>query len=103
AGPEGSEAITRRMTAALAHRGPDAEGIWSGSQVVLGHRRLSIIDPEPASNQPFRSADGRYVLVYNGAVYNFRELRESLAHYPFRTKGDTEVLLAAWMEWGEAC
>ncbi|MEO7080080.1 MAG: asparagine synthase (glutamine-hydrolyzing) [Flavobacteriales bacterium] len=97
------EAIVTRMTAALAHRGPDAEGLWRGSHVVLGHRRLGIIDPEPASNQPFISADGRYVLVYNGAVYNFRELRESLSHHTFRTKGDTEVLLAAWMEWGEAC
>jgi len=96
-------AVVARMTNALAHRGPDAEGGWSGSRVVLGHRRLGIIDPEPASNQPFVSADGRYVLVYNGAVYNFRELRESLSQHVFRTKGDTEVLLAAWMEWGEDC
>ena len=71
--------------------------------MVFGHRRLGIIDPEPASNQPFVSADGRYVLIYNGAVYNFRELRESLPQHTFRTKGDTEVVLAAWMEWGEAC
>ncbi len=103
AGERESEAIVSRMTAALAHRGPDAEGLWRGSHVVLGHRRLGIIDPEPASNQPFISADGRYVLVYNGAVYNFRELRESLSHRTFRTKGDTEVLLEAWVEWGEAC
>lgn len=102
-GQGGAEPVVARMTAALAHRGPDAEGLWRGSKVVLGHRRLSIIDLDPASNQPFHSADGRYVISYNGEIYNFRQLRESLPKHRFRTKSDTEVLLAAWMEWGEEC
>lgn len=95
--------VADRMTDALAHRGPDARGVWQGTKVLLGHRRLSIIDPEPGSHQPFHSADGRYVIIFNGEIYNFRELRESLPGHRFRTKGDTEVLLAAWMEWGEGC
>lgn len=101
--PESADTAVRRMTEALAHRGPDAQGVWRGSRVVLGHRRLSIIDPDPASHQPFRSADGRYVLVYNGEIYNFRELREGLTGHSFRTRSDTEVLLAAWEKWGEDC
>lgn len=92
-----------RMANALAHRGPDAQGIWQGGPVVLAHRRLGIIDPDPASNQPFRSADGRFTLAYNGEIYNFRELRNQLADHAFRTKSDTEVLLAAWEHWGEGC
>ncbi|MBZ0207520.1 MAG: asparagine synthase (glutamine-hydrolyzing) [Flavobacteriales bacterium] len=102
-GQGGAEPVVARMTAALAHRGPDAEGLWRGSKVVLGHRRLSIIDLDPASNQPFHSADRRYVISYNGEIYNFRQLRESLSQHRFRTKSDTEVLLAAWTEWGEEC
>lgn len=103
AAPGSGEAAVRRMTDALAHRGPDAQGVWQGTQVVLGHRRLSIIDPDPTSHQPFHSTDGRYVIIYNGEIYNFRELRESLSDHSFRTKSDTEVLLAAWMKWGEEC
>lgn len=92
-----------RMAQALAHRGPDAQGQWQGNGVVLAHRRLSIIDPDPASNQPFCSADGTQVIVYNGEIYNFRELRSVLKGHSFRTRSDTEVLLAAWSEWGELC
>lgn len=93
----------RSMADALAHRGPDAQGLWQGARVVLAHRRLSIIDPDPASNQPFHSADGRFVISYNGEVYNFKALRNELDGFPFRTKSDTEVLLAAWMKWGTGC
>lgn len=98
-----AEASVRRMMDAMAHRGPDAQGLHGTPQAVLGQRRLSIIDPGVGSNQPFLSTDGRFALVYNGAVYNFRELRRELGDHPFRTQGDTEVLLAAWMTWGEAC
>ena len=98
-----SIAVADRMTDALAHRGPDARGVWQGTKVLLGHRRLSIIDPEPGSHQPFHSADGRYVITFNGEIYNLRELRASLPAHQYRTKGDTEVLLAAWTKWGEAC
>ena len=91
----------RRMTAAIAHRGPDAEGHWSDeNSVVLGHRRLSILDTSEVANQPMTSACGRYVLAFNGEVYNYLELREELGDYPYRTTGDTEVVLAALRQWG---
>lgn len=95
---------TSRMTAALSHRGPDASGLWTEGQVVaLGHRRLSIIDLSEAANQPMTDASGRYVIVFNGELYNFKEVRTRLAAYPFRTHSDTEVLLAAYISWGEDC
>jgi asparagine synthase (glutamine-hydrolysing) len=90
------------MNAALAHRGPNDHGVFSENGVTLGHRRLSIIDLSTAGHQPMQSADGRYVLVFNGEIYNFRELRSQL-DYPFRSHSDTEVLLAAWHRWGPAC
>jgi asparagine synthase (glutamine-hydrolysing) len=106
------EAIVRGMNAALAHRGPDHDGIWHDDQVCLGHRRLSIIDLSPDSNQPFFSADGRYVIIYNGELYNYRELKLDLQRsvhgsgtqpYFFRTGSDTEVILAAYIRWGNKC
>jgi len=97
--------IGRRMTATLRHRGPDDEGIWVDAEagVALGHRRLSIIDPSSEGHQPMVSSSSRYVLTYNGELYNFRELREQLArhhHFRFRGSSDTEVLLAACDAWG---
>ena len=93
-----------RMCEALAHRGPDGSGVWTASGVGLGHRRLSIIDIA-GSPQPMESADGRAVIVFNGEVYNFRELRRELEQggTTFRTDGDTEVILAAWQRWGPDC
>lgn len=93
-----------RMCDALAHRGPDGAGVWTDHGVGLGHRRLSIIDLE-GSPQPMHSADGRAVIVFNGEIYNFRELRRELeqAGFAFRTAGDTEVILAAWARWGPDC
>ncbi len=93
-----------RMCEAIAHRGPDGQGIWTASGVGLGHRRLSIIDVA-GSPQPMASADGRAMLVFNGEIYNFRELREELsaAGAIFRTDGDSEVILAAWQKWGQDC
>lgn len=90
------------MNTALAHRGPDDAGIYALDGIALGHRRLSIIDLSSAGHQPMRSANGRYVLVFNGEIYNFRELRAQL-DYPFKSHTDTEVLLAAWQTWGAAC
>ncbi len=92
-----------RMTRSLAHRGPDAEGFFYADEVGLGHRRLCIIDLSEAANQPMTDVTGRYTIVYNGEVYNFGELREELAGYPFRTHCDTEVILAAYAHWGPAC
>lgn len=101
AGESGSS-LLRAMNRTLAHRGPDAEGYFEQGAVHLGHRRLSVIDIA-ASQQPMASADGRYTLVYNGELYNFRELRSELESLgrAFRTRGDTEVLLQAVEQWGE--
>lgn len=89
------------MSNAMAHRGPDAQGIWSDKMVVMGHRRLSIIDTSEAGNQPFLSHDDRLVIAFNGEIYNYLELRAELKdHHEFRTETDTEVLLAAYDRWG---
>lgn len=96
-------AIVRRMNNAIAHRGPDAEGLWQGSDVVLGHRRLSIIDLSAASNQPMTTPDGRYTIVFNGEIYNYRDLRKQLGGVAWRSGGDGEVLLHAWARWGADC
>ncbi|MCJ2181669.1 amidotransferase 1, exosortase A system-associated [Novosphingobium sp. 1949] len=92
------------MCDALAHRGPDGEGIWTGPGVGLGHRRLSIIDLA-GSPQPMAAADARAMLVFNGEIYNYRELRAELKAMGavFRTDGDSEVILAAWQRWGPEC
>lgn len=90
----------------IAHRGPDGSGSWFSTDhsVGLGHRRLAIIDPTEGAAQPMASMDGRYVMVYNGEVYNFLELKRELAAAgrAFNTESDTEVILAAWQEWGES-
>jgi asparagine synthase (glutamine-hydrolysing) len=93
----------RKMTHAQQHRGPDAEGIYEDEWISLGHRRLSIIDVSEAANQPFTDAFSRYVAVFNGEIYNFRELKEQLSFYEFKTSSDTEVLLAAYIQWGTGC
>jgi asparagine synthase (glutamine-hydrolysing) len=93
-----------RMAAAQRHRGPDGDGTWADGSVGLGHRRLAIIDLSSAGSQPMRGPGGE-VLVYNGEVYNFKELRRELEHlgYAFASTSDTEVVLHAWTAWGEAC
>lgn len=98
-------AVLQKMTDAIAHRGPDGEGQWIDGNVGLGHRRLAIIDLSPAGHQPMVSAEQRFVLSYNGEIYNFKELRselEALGHH-FRSRTDSEVVLNAWAEWGEDC
>ena len=93
-----------RMCDAIAHRGPDGYGVWTAAGVGLGHRRLSIIDIA-GSPQPMASSDGRAQLVFNGEIYNYRELREELraGGAKFHTDGDSEVILAAWQKWGPDC
>lgn len=92
-----------RMSSALSHRGPDARGIYENDLVALGHTRLSIIDLNECSNQPMEDLAGRYIIVFNGEIYNFKELRAQLKDYPFRTNGDTEVIVAAFEMWGPDC
>jgi len=100
-----SPALAASMTASIAHRGPDGDGLWSDDGVALGHRRLSIIDLSDAAAQPMHSADGRYALSYNGEIYNFGELRLELeqASVAFRTGSDTEVLLELFARDGLGC
>ena len=97
----------RNRRESLSHRGPNDAGEWIDrvAGVVMGHRRLSIIDTTEASNQPFISEDGQIVLVFNGEIYNYVELREELiaAGYRFQTSGDTEVLIRAYEHWGKDC
>jgi asparagine synthase (glutamine-hydrolysing) len=92
------------MLMPMRHRGPDGDGLWHAPGVVLGHLRLSIIDVA-GSPQPMHGAEGRLTISYNGEVYNYRELRAELAAlgHGFRTSGDTEVILAAYAQWGPAC
>ena len=93
----------RLMTSAMVHRGPDSDGFYEDDLVRLGHRRLSVIDLSAKSNQPFTDASGRYVIVFNGELYNYLEVRKELNEYPFQSSGDTEVLVAAFATWGPAC
>lgn len=94
----------QQMMRPMKHRGPDDEGVFSEENVALGHVRLSILDLSAAGRQPMLSHDGRYVIVYNGEIYNYIELREQLkSSYRFSTGTDTEVLLAAFQEWGLDC
>jgi len=97
-----SPAVIQRMTDAISHRGPDGEGQWIDGEVAIGHRRLAIIDLSPAGQQPMVSADHRFVLTYNGEIYNFRELKAELEAlgYWFRSRTDGEVVLNAFAEWG---
>jgi len=97
-----SAAAAWRAADSLVHRGPDAAGYWQEGDVFLGHRRLSIIDLAGGA-QPMASGDGRYRVVFNGEIYNYRELRAELerAGAAFRTRSDTEVLLEGYRQWGE--
>ncbi len=96
--------LARSMGDALIHRGPDDSGVWVDAQagIALAHRRLSILDLSPLGHQPMQSANLRYLIAYNGEIYNFAELRETLiaCGHSFRGHSDTEVLLAAVVEWG---
>lgn len=100
-----SRVVLRKMTDAIAYRGPDGEGFYIDSFIGLGHRRLAIIDLSPAGHQPMATEDGNFVITYNGEVYNFLELRielESLG-YRFKSKTDTEVILYSYAHWGSEC
>ena len=95
-----------KMIGAMAHRGPDGQGIWSNEDgtVHLAHRRLAVIDLSAAADQPMHFL-GRYTIIHNGEIYNYLELKTVLQHkgYVFETSSDTEVILAAFDCWGEDC
>jgi asparagine synthase (glutamine-hydrolysing) len=101
---EEGESAVRRMLAAIVHRGPDEEGFLNATPVIVGSRRLSIIDL-PGGSQPIWNEAGTLAVVFNGEIYNFRKLRQELqAHgHSFRTNSDTEVIVHAYEQWGEAC
>ena len=108
--PGASEAVVRNMLQVMGHRGPDGSGLWTGpvtSQrtLVLGHRRLSILDLSPAGAQPMADATRRLHLTHNGEIYNFLEVRAELQRLgaTFRTQSDTEVILEAYRQWGTDC
>jgi len=98
-------ASIKKMLPGLARRGPDFEGSWSSQQIALGHRRLAIIDLSERSNQPLIDEELGLVLVFNGAIYNYRELRADFIKqgYQFHSDGDSEVILKAYHKWGEHC
>ena len=100
-GNKGSENLINAMVKSQSHRGPDYSGIWRDDQVFFGHNRLSIIDLSTEANQPFVS--DRYILVFNGEIYNYIELKAELNEYEFKTNSDTEVLIAAYIKWGKQC
>ncbi len=98
----------REMNDTMYHRGPDDSGVelyemTGGRQVGFAQRRLSIMDLSALGHQPMHSANQRVSVVYNGEIYNYRELREELADYPFRSNCDTEVIIAAYLKWGITC
>tara|TARA_B100001971_G_scaffold129103_1_gene119085 strand:- start:139192 stop:141057 length:1866 start_codon:yes stop_codon:yes gene_type:complete len=104
-GAPASEPVLKKMTDSIVHRGPDGEGQYTHGVCGLGHRRLSIIDLSNAGAQPMQNDNGRYVISYNGEIYNFKEIRNILktSGYKFFSNTDTEVVLKAYEEWGEEC
>ncbi len=104
-GRRASASSIEKMTSIIKHRGPDLQDTYSYENVSFGHVRLSILDLSELGAQPMHSDDGRYVLIYNGEVYNFKDIRAELIEkgHRFKSTSDTEVILKAFIEWGEAC
>ena len=87
----------------MKHRGPDSYGIWQDERACLGHNRLAIIDVSSKANQPMIDSTGNYIISFNGEIYNYKEIREKLSEYNFKSESDTEVLLASYITWGTGC
>lgn len=98
-----SSVVIQKMTDRLKHRGPDAEGFFINPNMALGHRRLSIIDLSDKGSQPMFSTDKRFVLVFNGEIYNYRDVKAQCVDYSFSSDSDSETLLAAYERWGQDC
>jgi asparagine synthase (glutamine-hydrolysing) len=97
------QANVAAMVELIRHRGPDAQKIFKDGPINFGHARLRIIDLDQIADQPFHSADGSVILVYNGEIYNYKELKTQLNNYIFKTQCDTEVIIAAYLNWGVSC
>lgn len=103
-GEKADKLTLNKMLKSQHHRGPDNTGVWENKNVILGHNRLSIIDLSNKANQPYIDSSKRYILTFNGEIYNYIEIREELKHqYSFKTNSDTEVLLASYIVWGKDC
>jgi len=100
--PGADASVVPAMLDRLRHRGPDGSGDWSEGEVELGHRRLAILDLTPAGRQPMESTSGRFVVTFNGEIYNHHEVQRELGLTHPRTRTDTEILVEAWERWGEA-
>ncbi|RMF11636.1 MAG: asparagine synthetase B, partial [Alphaproteobacteria bacterium] len=99
------EVLVARMNDSQTHRGPDDAGLHLEPGLALGHRRLAILDLSPAGHQPMASDDGKVIVVFNGEIYNFMDLRAELeaAGHRFHSHCDTEVIVKGWQVWGESC
>src|SRR5580698_5465552 len=97
------QSVIQKMTDAISHRGPDADGFFSENKISFGHRRLSIIDLSSSANQPFIDNSGRYIMTFNGEIYNYKQVKPLLPDYNFKTSSDTEVMIAAYAKWKENC
>lgn len=95
--------LVLKMNKITSHRGPDGSGFFCDEGISVGHNRLSIIDTSESASQPMKSFDGNLIIIFNGEIYNFRELKKELSNYPFKTNSDTEVILAAYQKWGKNC
>ncbi len=97
--------VLKSMNSGIAHRGPDADDVWQDGPIGLCHRRLAIIDLSPTNDQPLHDTSGRYIIVFNGEIYNYIELRAELEAkgVSFKTQGDTEVVIESYKQWGHDC
>ena len=100
---EQAKILVTKMNDRIAHRGPDDHGYFIDENIALGHRRLAILDLSPAGHQPMFSNDGQLAVVFNGEIYNYMDIRPLLGNYNFKTRSDTEVILAAYQQWGAEC
>ncbi len=98
-----NEELVHKMNQVTSHRGPDGAGVFFDDKISLGHNRLKIIDLSEKASQPMHSFDNKQVIIFNGEIYNFKELKNELRDYPFKTESDTEVILAAYKKWGIEC
>ena len=98
-----STPMVQKMNDCIAHRGPDDDGFYVDDKIALGHRRLAIIDLSPAGHQPMQDASQQLELIFNGEIYNFLEVQPLINDYPFKTKSDSEVILASYKKWGADC